>query len=157
MGKALLAVGSFLVLCMAVLGSAVYFTRDEDRFAVDNLLAEDISREIVTASQEGDPFELRRVTSFDWDEVLIADIDTPREEISRRLNFAFKGDLEYTAESTELFIFTYQGQFVKFADYRGRRPFAGLTRPTERFRADEAVFVVRNGIVRPARGGAASS
>jgi hypothetical protein len=154
MGKALIAVGSFLVLCMAVLASAVYFTRDEDRFAVDNLLAEAISREVVIADQEGDPVDLRRVTSFDWDEVLIADIDTPREEISRQLNFAFKGDLEYTAESSELFIFTYQGQFVKFADYRGRRPFTGLARPTERFRAEDAVFVVRDGVVRPARAAA---
>ncbi len=95
--------------------------------------------------------DLRGVATFDRDEVLIADIDTPREEISRRLGFAFKGDLVYTAESTELFIFTYQGQFVKFADYRGRRPFVGLRRPTETFRADQAVFDVRNGQVMPLR------
>ena len=149
MGKALLAVGSFLCLCFVIFGGVVFFTRDEDHFAVDNLLAENISREVVVAGQEDRPLDLRQVTSFDWDRVLIADIGTPRAQISEALGFPFKGDLSYTAESTELFIFTNRGQFVKFADYRNRRPFAGLRRPMESFTANDALFRVAGGVVRP--------
>src|SRR4051794_7277500 len=150
MGKALLAVGAFLILCFVIFGGAVFLSRDEDRFAVDNLLAERISREVVIAGQDGQPLDLRRVTSFDWDRVLVADIDTPRARISEALGFPFKGELSYTAESSELFIFTNRGQFVKFADYRGRRPFAGLQEPMQSFTANDALFRVRDGVVRPA-------
>jgi hypothetical protein len=150
MGKALLAVGAFLSVCFLIFGGAVFLSRDEDHFAVDNLLAEKISREVLVAGQENEPLDFRLLTPFDWDRVLITDIGTPRGEISRALGFPFKGELQYTAESSKLFIFTNRGQFVRFADYRGRRPFAGLERPMQWFTANDAIFRVRDGIVRPA-------
>lgn len=149
MGKALLGVGTFLALCFVIFGGIVYFTRDEDAFAVDNLLAERIAKEVVTADQEDTPVDFRLVTDFDWDRVLIADIGTPKAEISKALGFAFKGELEYTAESSELFIFTNRGEFVRFADYRGRRPFIGIQHPMQFFTANDAIFRVRDGKVFP--------
>jgi hypothetical protein len=150
MGKALVAVGSFLALCMLVLAAVVFFTRDEDRIAVDALLAERISKAVVTASQEGTPMDLRDLTPFDWDRVLVYPIGTPRSEVSRALGFEFKGDLSYTAESSEVFVFTNNRAFVRFADYRGRSVWRGLQRPIAELGANDAVFDVRDGVVTPA-------
>lgn len=91
--------------------------------------------------------DLRAVTGFDFDEVLIFDRDTPRAAVSEELGFTFKGELLYTAESTELFVFTNNRAFVRFADYRGRARFEGLTRPFTTLSAGEAVFRVRDGVV----------
>ena len=146
-----MAVGGLLVLCFVIFGGVVYLTRDEDTVAVDSLLAEGISKGVVDAEQRGGVFDLRTVTDFDFDRVLIFAPDTPREEISDALGFEFRGDLRYTAESSEVFVFTDRGRFVRFADYRGRRPFEGLERPFASLDADEAVFEVRDGTVRPAR------
>ena len=52
MARALAAVGAALVFLLLVLGVVVYLNRDEDAIAVDNLLAENISREIGTAETE---------------------------------------------------------------------------------------------------------
>lgn len=151
MGKALLAVGSFLTFCILAFGLAVFLTREEDRVAVDNLLAERLSRAVLETDQQNRPLDLREYTPFEWDRVLVYDIDTPRSTVSRELGFEFKGDLLYTAESSEMFVFTKDGELVKFADYRGRGRFEGLDRPAESFAASEAVFDVRNGVARPVR------
>ena len=149
MGRALFAVGGLLVLCFAILGVAVFVTREEDRVAVDQILAEDISRQLALAAGSPDPVELDVVTKFPWDEVVIVAEDTPREQIDAELGFEFKGDLPYDAESQELLIFLDDGALTRFADYRGRLRFAGIDRPFARFAPDEAVFRVRGGTVRP--------
>jgi hypothetical protein len=151
MGKALLAVGGFLACCFLVFGGVVYLTRKEDRIAVDAQLAEAISKGFVEAEQKGEPLDLRTLTPFDWDRVLIYQPDTPRAEISKQLGFDFKGHLPYTAESSEVFVFTNRGSFVRFADYRGRGRFVGLDRPFTSLTADDAVFNVRDAVATLAR------
>ncbi len=150
MGKALLAVGSFLAICFLVFGGVVYFTRREDRIAVDSQLAESISKAFVEAEQRHQPLDLRTVTPFDWDRVLIYKPGTPRAAISKQLGFPFRGDLPYTAESSEVFVFTNRGAFVRFADYRGRGTFTGLQRPFDSLSANDAVFDIRDAVARPA-------
>lgn len=149
MGRALLAVGGLLVLCFAVLGVAVFVTREEDRVAVDQILAEEISRELTLADGAPDPVELDVVTDFAWDELVVVAEDTPRADIDRELGFEFKGDLAYDAESQELLIFLRDGRLAKFADYRGTFAFEGIDRPFARLRPDTAIFRVRSGIIRP--------
>ena len=151
MGRALLAVGGLLVLCFAILGVAVYATREEDRVAVDQILAEEISRDLTLANNAADPLELDVVTGFAWDELLIVAEDTPREDLDAELGFEFKGDLAYDAESQELLIFLRDGKLAKFADYRGTFTFAGIDRPFARFAPADAVFRVRRGEIRPER------
>lgn len=148
MGKALIAVGGVLALCFVIFGGVVYLTRDEDRFAVDNLLAERLAKAVVEAEQSDGTFDLRSVAGFDFDRVLFFDPGTRREEVSAALGFPFRGDLRYTAESSEILVFTNRGAFVRFADYRGRRPFVGLDRPTAYLDAGEAVFEVAGGAIR---------
>lgn len=152
MGKALIAVGGLLALCFAILGVAVYVTRDEDRVAVDQVLAEEISRQFALADGKPDPVELAVVTDFEWDELVVVAEDTPREDVDAELGFEFKGDLAYDAESQELLIFVRDGRLARFADYRGRLRFAGIDRPFARFTPRDAVFAVRGGTVRPAAG-----
>ena len=149
MGRALLAVGGLLVLCFAILGVAVYATREEDRVAVDQILAEDISRQIALADGKPDPVELDVVTDFEWDELLVVAEDTAREDIDAELGFEFKGDLAYDAESQELFIFVANGRLARFADYRGRLRFEGIERPFARFTPQDALFRVSGGTIRP--------
>ena len=151
MGRALLAVGGLLVLCFAVLGVAVFVTREEDRVAVDQILAEELSRQIALADGTPDPVEFDVVTDFRWDELVVVAPDTRREDIDAELGFEFKGDLAYDAESQELFVFVRDGELARFADYRGRLRFGGLDRPFARFTPETAVFRVRGGTIRPER------
>lgn len=148
MGKALIAVGTFLALCLAIFGSVVYFTRDEDTYAVDSLLSEGISRAVIEADQRDEPLDLRVVAPFDFDQVLIFEPGETRADISEQLGFDFTGELRYTAESSEIFVFTNRGQFVRFADYRGRNRFDGVERPFDYLDANDAVFEVEDGMVR---------
>ncbi len=151
MGRALLAVGGLLVLCFAILGVAVYATREEESIAVDQVLAEELSRQFAIADGAPDPVELDVVTEFEWDEVVIVAEDTPREDIDAELGFAFEGDLPYDAESQELLIFLRDGGLARFADYRGRLEFSGIDRPFARFGAGDAIFRVRGGTIVPER------
>jgi len=151
MGKALLAVGGFLAACFIVFGGAVFLTRDEDTIAVDSTLAEEISKAIATASQRGGEVDLRALTPFDWDRMYVFPIGTPRRTISEAVGFPFKGDLPYTAESSEVMVFTNLGRFVRFADYRGRLRWEGFRRPAQEVDANDATLHVEDGIVRPVR------
>jgi hypothetical protein len=152
MGRALLAVGALLGLCFTILGVAVFVTREEDRVAVDQILAEEISRQLALADGKPDPVELDVVTDFEWDELVIVAEDTARDDIDAELGFEFKGDLTYDAESQDLFIFVRDGRLARFADYRGRLRFEGIERPFARLAPGDAVFRVRGGTVRPAAG-----
>jgi len=82
MARALAAVGAALVFLLLVLGVVVYLNRDEDAIAVDNLLAENISREIGTAEQRGADVDLADVTNFKWSHVLVAERRAGRGAIS---------------------------------------------------------------------------
>lgn len=149
MGKALLAVGTLLVLLIAVLILSVYLTQDEESYAVDNLLAENLSREIAIAEDNRRRVDLATVAAFEWDEVLVVAEDTPHEAIEEALGSDFRGELNYDIESHELFVFLRDGELVRYADYRGRGRFAGLERPIDRLSREEAVFSVRDLVVRP--------
>jgi hypothetical protein len=153
MGRALVAVGAALALCFAAIGVLIYVERQEDRVAVDNVLAEELSRELTTARNAPEPVVLAEVTPFGWDRVFVFARRTPPERISDALGFEFTGDLPYDVESQELFVFVRRGELVRFADYRGRDRFVGLDRPVQPLFPDEAVFEVGGGEIRLAGGG----
>ena len=145
--KALAAVGAALALALLILGLVVYVNRDEDIVAVDNLLAESITREIGTAEQRGEDVVLSDVTPFEWDTVLIAAKTASRAEISRAVGAPWKGDLAF--RTGDLLIFVRDGRVVRFADYRGEGRFAGVQRPIARLDRDDAAFTVRELVIRP--------
>ena len=147
MARVLTAVGGLLVLCLLILGLAVYLGRDEDTIAVDNLLAENITRAIGTAEERGEDVDLGEVADFEWDEVVLAERDATRAQISRELGFPWKGDLQF--RTGDLLIFLREGELARFADYRGEGRFEGVERPFARFERDAAIFRVRALVIRP--------
>jgi hypothetical protein len=149
MGRALLAVGTLLVVLIAVLMLSVYLTREEKTYAVDNLLAEDLGRAIATAEANRRRVDLAAATDFGWDEVLVVAEDTPHEVIEEELGGEFRGHLNYDVESREIFVFLRDGELVRYADYRGRGRFEGLDRPIARLSREQAVFEVRDLVARP--------
>ena len=148
MSRALAAIGALLALACIVLGAAVYLTRSEGRIAVDNLLAEDISRAFGTAEERNAEVDLGRVAEFEWDERLLVRRGTSREAISRELGREWKGDVGF--QTGDLLIFLDGGEPARFADYRGEGRFVGVARPFARFRRDAAVFRVDDLVIRPA-------
>jgi hypothetical protein len=155
MARALAAVGAALVFLLLVLGLVVYLNRDEDAIAVDNLLAENISREIGTAEQRGADVDLADVTDFAWDHVLLAERNASRAAISKALGTPWKGEVAFGAGDFLIFV---RGKHVaRYADYRGEGRFAGVPRPVARFAHDDAVFSVRDLVIRPKRPPATSS
>jgi hypothetical protein len=148
MGRALTAVGIALVLCIGGLGLVVYLSREEDRIAVDNLLAEDLSRAIATAEAErGGRVDLRRVANdFDWSEVLIVARGTPRRAITLELGYEWKGDVPFGVSETIIFLRA-SGAIARFADYRGEGQFEGFSQPIDRLDRREAVLRVRNLVI----------
>ncbi len=148
MGKALLAVGTLLVLMMGGLVLVVFVTRDEDNVAVDNLLAEDVTRAIALAERDsGGQVDLERLARFRWDEVLVVARGTPDDVISERLGFEWKGLLEF--RTGELLIFLDGGDVARFADYRGDARFAGFETPIATLPRADAVLRVRDLVVSP--------
>lgn len=148
MGRALIAVALALVLCFTGLGLVVFLTRTEDRIAVDNLLAENLTRAIGTAEdQTSGRVVLSDVARFKWDEILLVAPGTPRAAISRELGYEWKGDLNFGR--TELLIFLREGEVARFADYRGEGFFEGFDRPFDRLERDAARFRVRNLTITP--------
>lgn len=131
MTRALVAVGGLLVLCFAILGLTVYVTRTEDRIAVDNLLAEDLSRAIGTAQGDGGRVELARVADFAWSDVLLVEAGTSRAAISEALGYEWKGDLNFGVVPVLIFLGG-DGQVERFADYRGEGVFEGFETPIDR-------------------------
>jgi hypothetical protein len=147
MARALTAVGALLALALLGLGLAVYLGRDEGTIAVDNLLAEDITRAIGTAEERGADVDLGKVANFEWDELLVADRDVTGAQLSRALGRPWKGELEF--RTGDLLIFLRDGAVARFADYRGEGRFAGVRRPIARLARDAAVFRVRSLVIRP--------
>ena len=155
MARALAAVGAALVFLLLVLGVVVYLNRDEDAIAVDNLLAENLTREIGTAEQRGADVDLADVTDFAWDHVLVAKRSASRAAISKALGAPWKGEVAFG--TGDLLIFVRRGHVARYADYRGEGRFAGVPRPVARFAHDDAVFSVRDLVIRPKRPPATSS
>lgn len=149
MGKALWAVISLLVVCILALGVSVYLTRGEKTYAVDNLLAEEITRRFSTAEEGDGRVVLAEVTDFEWDRVLVVAKGTPRPRIDAVLGADFNGYLNYDVESAELFLFERDGELARYADFRGRGSFAGLRRPIATLTPETAVFEVRDRVARP--------
>jgi hypothetical protein len=147
MARALFAVGALLALLIIGLGLVAWLGRPDETLAVDNVLSENLTRDVATADREGSNLELADVTDFPWDRVLIVARGTPRDEISRRLGTEWKGDVGYDAG--DLFLFIDGGEVQKFANYRGHARFEGLTRPFAEFTPANAVFVVNDQVVEP--------
>jgi hypothetical protein len=154
--KALTAVGIALVVFMGGLGLAVYLTRDEDYIAVDNLLAEKLSKAIGTAQDRGADVDLAREANFDWDRVLITEPGLEPARISQRLGSEWKGRNNSFAAGAPLFIFVRDGKVVRFADYRGEGRFEGFERPIAELPRARAALRVRDLVITPAPGSSSS-
>jgi hypothetical protein len=144
MARALFAVAALLAVAFGVLALVVLATREEDRVAVDDILALELTRSIGS----GDEVDLRRLARGDWDRVLVVAPGTPRQTISEALGSEFRGDLPF-GSTGHLFVFAAGDALVRFADYRGRARFAGFEEPVDVLARDDAVLRVRDGIVRP--------
>ena len=144
MARALIAVGALLAVAFGVLALVVFATREEDRVAVDDLLALELTRAI--GELDSGEVDLRRLARGDWDRVLIAAPGTSRDAVSRALGSEFKGDLPF-GSSGELFVFAAGDALVRFADYRGRAEFEGFETPIAELAREEAVLRVDDGIV----------
>ena len=148
MTRALIAVAAALVVLIGGLGLAVYFTRDEDNIAVDNPLAEKLTKAIALSQSQGEDVRLASQASFPWDHVLLVARDVPRAAISRRLGRPWTGQVGFRTQ--ELFIFLRSGRVARFADYRGAGVFAGFSRPFDLLPRGRAVLRVRDLVIRPA-------
>jgi hypothetical protein len=155
MTRALTAVGVALALAIVALGVVIYLNHEPDAIAVDNILAESLTREIGTAEQRGADVRLGALTDFDWDHVLIADRKASHAEIERALGGPWKGELAFG--TGDLLIFVHDGHVARYADYRGEGRFAGVRRPVARLARDDAVFSVRALVIRPKPSPAPSS
>ena len=144
MARALIAIGALLGLAFAILAVVVFATRSEDRVAVDDLLALELTRAIGSS----DRVDLRALAGAGWDRVLVVAPGTPRAAISRALGSEFKGDLPF-GSSGELLVFADGDGLVRFADYRGRATFSGFERPIAELPRERAVLRVRAARVSP--------
>ena len=148
MGRVLALVAGGLVFFIALLVLVVYATRDEDNIQADNILAENITKAVTQAPDNGDAVTLPDVAKFEWDRVLIVQPGTPRAEITKRLGREWTGI--DTVDGGDLLLFVRDGEVVRFADYRGSNTFAGFERPFAELPRERAVFRVRDRVVRPA-------
>jgi hypothetical protein len=148
MTRALVVVGVALVVLIGGLAVAVFLTRDEDNIAVDNVLAEQLTRAIQLAEPNRQDVNLARQASFAWDHVLLVARGVPRAAISRRLGYEWTGEVGFRPQ--EQFLFLRRGRVVRFADYRGEGTFAGFTTPFDLMPRAHAVLRVRDLVIRPA-------
>jgi hypothetical protein len=147
MARALIAVGALLGLAFAVLAVVVFATREEDRVAVDDVLALELTRAV--GAGEGGEIDLRRLADFRWDRVLVVAPGTSREAVSKALGSRFTGDLPF-GSTGHVFVFAEGNELARLADYRGRATFSGFERPLDVLPRDRAVLRVRAGMVTPA-------
>ena len=152
MGRALFAVGTLLALLILGLAAVAWLGRADESLAVDNPLSESITRAVATADQQDSNLTVAELTDFPWDRLLLVASGTPRAAISRRLGSEWKGDVGYDAG--DLLIFVQDGEVVRFANYRGRGRFEGVSRPFAEFTPQTAVFDVGDDLgVHPQEGG----
>jgi hypothetical protein len=146
MGRVLAVVAGALVFFIAALGLAVYLTRDEDNLQADNLLAENFTKAVALAPQEGGTVDLRELARFDWDRVLLVQPGTTHEAISERLGREWTGI--DTVDGGDLLLFLRGREVVRFADYRGSNSFEGFARPFDELPRERAVLAVRDRTIR---------
>jgi hypothetical protein len=145
MARALITVAALLAVAFGVLALVVLATREEDRVAVDDILALELTRSIGSS----DEVDLRRLARGEWDRVLVVAPGTPRATISEALGSEFTGDLPF-GSTGRLFVFAAGDDLVRFADYRGRATFTGFDEPVDELARAVAVLRVRRGVVSPA-------
>jgi hypothetical protein len=148
MTGALIAVAVALVVLIGGLALAVFLTRDEDNIAVDNVLAERITKAIALSQSQGEDVDLGLQARFAWDHVLLVARGVPRGAISRRLGYPWTGEVGF--RTNELFLFLRAGRVARFADYRGEGTFAGFSKPFDLIPRGRAVLRVRDLVIRPA-------
>jgi hypothetical protein len=150
MARALTAVGVALVLLIGGLGLAVYLTRDEDYIQVDNVLAEELTRDITLAQeQSGGIVDLRREAPFAWDRVVLVAEGTDPGSIGRHLGAPWRGRIGF--QTGDLLVFVRGREVVRFADYRGGGRFEGFSTPFADIPRRDAVLRVRSLVIRLAR------
>jgi hypothetical protein len=142
--KALTAVLALFVVCLSGLGLVVYLSRSEDALAVDNVLAESLTRAFAVRER----VDFDELADFPWERVLLVETGTPSAEISAALGTTFTGELNYDAGSTHLFVFAGADRVLRFADYRGSARFEGFGRPIALIARSDARFRVRDQVVR---------
>jgi hypothetical protein len=148
MGRALFAVGAALAVAFLIFGLVIFLTRQEDRVAVDNMLAEDITRAIQLAEEQRQDVDLRALARFRWDRVLVVEPGTARADVSRALGSDYNGDLPFGRSGT-VFVFARGEALARFADYRGRGTFTGFDRPLDVLPRDRAMLAVHDLVVSP--------
>jgi hypothetical protein len=149
MTRALVAVGALLALAFLILGIVVLATREEDRITADNQLSEDLTRAIQLSEEEGDgELDLRTVTDFSWDRVLVLAPGAPRDEVSAALGSEYNGTLPFGSLG-QAFVFVRGNAVARIADYRGRGTFTGFERPLDVLPRERAVLQVNNLVVSP--------
>ncbi len=148
MARALTAVGIALALLVGGLVLAVQLGREEDRIAVDNLLAEDFSRAVALSEGNGEPVRVAALAPFEWDRLLLVARGTPPEAIAERLGGEWSVDAGVAAGEL-LVLLDGAGSVVRFFDYRGEGRFEGIDTPFEELPRDRAVFRVRNLVITP--------
>jgi hypothetical protein len=126
-GRGLALVSAGLLFFLLLLGGIVFFTRDEDNLQADNILSEQFTLAVSQAAEEGGKVDLRELTSFPWDRVLLVQPGTPRDAISKELGREWTGI--DTVDGGDLLIFLRNDDVVRFADYRGTGRFEGFDRP----------------------------
>src|SRR4051812_8080756 len=150
MTRALLAVGGLLATAFLIFGLVVFLNRSEDRVAVDNLLAERLTRAIQVSEEDGDGrVDLTEVAPFPWDRVIVAAPGTSRDAVSEQLGSPYKGDLPFGSLG-QVFIFARGPRLARIADYRGRGTFTGFDRPLDVLPRDRAMLEVSDLVVSPA-------
>ena len=152
MGRVLALVAGALAVCILGLLAAVYFTRDEDNIAPDNLLAERFTKQVNLAEQPDEELhglvDLRVLTNFPWDRVLVVAQGTPQAVISRKLGYQWTGT--DVVDNGDFLIFLDGRKIARWADYRGNGRFAGFKVPIDEFPRAHAVFRVHELVIRPA-------
>ena len=141
MGRALFAVGALLALLLRILGVVVYFTRSEDQLAIDNQLAENVTRAISQSEELGRDVDLRRLAPFPWSRVLVVAPDTTASAVSRELGSEYKADLPLPSAST-VFVFANGNALARGGRLPRPRDVRGLRR------ADRLAAAARGGVPR---------
>lgn len=142
MTRALVTVGTLLALCIGALVVVSVVFQDDESIAVDSILSENITRAVALR----DEVDLRGLTDFRWDRVLVAEPDATKPEISRALGFEWEGQVNFTAGA--LLIFVDGARVARFADYRGEGRFA-ISGPVQELDRDQAVFTVDRLVATP--------
>lgn len=145
MTKALVVVGGVLILFIGgLVAAAVLLSDEKGTIAVDNFLAEDLSRLVA----RGGELRMDRLADdFTWDRLLIVEQGTDRDTVSAAAGTEFTGEVNF--QTGDLVIFLDGKRVARFADYRGEGRFEGFERPVAEVPRDQAVFDVRGLVIRP--------